>query len=154
MARISKIKVKELPERKFLSIRKTIDFFKEYSDFVGNSINQIERLLEVNEAFPCSGPIVCFHTIDLESLDVEIGFEVAKPFLSEGEIRFSILPTQVVVTAIDQGPYEQQDPTLEEIMNWISKHNFEAIGGIHYQYLNEEEVENNCLTEMSVPVKK
>lgn len=155
MCRISKITLKQLPETNVLSIRKTIDFFKEYSDFMENAGREILALIEGKNILPSSGPIVCFHNIELETLDVEIGYEIALPVEPEGDVTEHILPSRIVATTIDRGPYEKQDATLDELIKWIPENGFAADGGIFYHYLNDEEQpENEYLTEMYIPVNK
>lgn len=154
MSIISKITLKQLPEKNVLSIRKTINFSREYSDFMSNATNDILALIEEKNILPSSGPTVCFHNIELESLDVEIGYEIAISIESRGDVISHILPSRIVVTTIDRGPYEKQDPTLEELMKWIPKNGFVANGGIYYHYLNDEnQPQNEHLTEMYIPVK-
>lgn len=155
MARISKIMLKQLPEMNLLSERKTIGFFKEYAEFMGSVVGDINSLLTENGAFPSSGPIVCFHNIDLEALDVEIGFEVAQEIAPKSQLKYSVLPSRTVAITIDRGPYEQQDPTLEALMKWIPENGYQVAGGIYYHYLNDEEQpQSEYLTEMYIPVKK
>lgn len=128
MTRITQIMKKKLPEMKVLSIRRTIHFFEEYSDFMGEANDKIIELIEEVDSYPSSGPIVCFHNFDLEKLDVEIGFEIAESIVGKGEVNYSVLPSRTVVKAIDQGPYVEQDPTLEDLMKWISENDYQ-IGG-------------------------
>ncbi|MBO0452652.1 GyrI-like domain-containing protein [Candidatus Enterococcus murrayae] len=155
MTRIADIMLKQLPEQHMLTHRKTINFFAEYADFMGETINDILQLIEENKALPSSGPIVCFHNIDLEKLDVEIGFATPRSIEAKDEIRSLTHPIRTVALTIDRGPYEKQDPTLEELMQWVPDHDYQAIGGIYYHYLNgEEQSENDYLTEMYLPIKK
>ena len=138
-----------------LSIRKTINFFREYSDFMENAARNILALIEEKKTLPSSGPIVCFHNIELETLDVEVGYEIALPVEPRGDVTAHILPSRIIATTIDRGPYEKQDATLDELMKWISENSFVANGGIYYHYLNDEkQSQNEYLTEMYIPVNK
>jgi effector-binding domain-containing protein len=111
-----------------------------------NHLNSLHEL-------PGGAPIVCFHNMDLEHLDVEIGFPVATLLTSKEDITVNTIPSQKVVTAIDLGPYEKQDQTLEEIFVWIERNGCKMNGEIYYQYLNDtERPENELLTMMIVPV--
>jgi effector-binding domain-containing protein len=154
MARISNITVIKMPEVYTLTVRKTIDFMNEYSNFADQTFTKIKKYLEnINEILG-GEPIVCFHNMDLEKLDVEIGFPVANYINGNGEILGQIIPSQKVVLAIDLGPYEKQDPTLGELFEWIQKNGYEMQGKIYYQYLNNpERNENELLTKMIIPIK-
>ncbi|MDT2598724.1 GyrI-like domain-containing protein [Enterococcus hulanensis] len=154
MTRIADIMIKELPEQHLLTLRRTINFFEEYSELMGTAVENILALIEENEAQPSSGPIVCFHNIDLEALDVEIGFATPRPLEGKGEVQTQTNPIRKIALTIDRGPYEKQDPTLEELMNWLPAHGYEPAGGIYYHYLNgEDQPEDEYLTEMYMPVR-
>lgn len=156
MTRISKIRVKQLPEKHQLTIRRTIDFFSEYSEMMGDALDQINGILTANQLLSASGPIVCFHNVDLAALDVEIGLEIpCFVSLKEGtEARYTLVPSQKVAITIDRGPYEEQDPTLEALMAWISEQGYTMRGGIYYHYLNDEEQSPaDYLTEMYCPIQ-
>ena len=155
MTRVSKIMEKRIPERQLLTLRRTIHFFDEYSEFVGEAVTKLSQVIAKADSFPSSGPIVCFHNIDLEALDVEIGFQVAEPIPKKETINAITLPACTVVTAIDLGPYEQSDPVMEELLNWIPAKGYQQAGGIYYHYLNDNErPEAELLTEIYIPIKK
>ena len=155
MTRISTIMEKKMPEMQLLTLRRTIHFFEEYSDFVGEAVTKISQLIEKADSFPSSGPIVCFHNIDLEKLDVEIGFQVVESIAGTETINEVTIPARTVVTAIDLGPYEQSDPVMEELLNWIPANGYHQAGGIYYHYLNDNErPEAELLTEIYIPITK
>ena len=154
MARISQIILKQQPILHTLTIRKIINFMEEFSDFAGDSFDKITKHLNNLNELPGGAPIVCFHNMDLENLDVEVGFPVASPVSGKDDIAANTIPAQKVVSAIDLGPYEKQDPTLEEIFAWIQINGYEMKGKICYQYLNDtERPEKELLTMMILPVK-
>lgn len=153
MTRISQILEKKLPEIQLLTLRRTIHFFEEYSEFVGEAVTKISQVLKKADSFPSSGPIVCFHNVDLEALDVEIGFQVAETIRETETINAVTLPACTVVTAIDLGPYEQSDPVMEELLNWIPANGYQQAGGIYYHYLNDNErPDTELLTEIYIPI--
>jgi effector-binding domain-containing protein len=154
MARISGITLIQQPSFHALTIRKTINFMIEFSEFAGYSFDKVLKYLDSLNELPGGAPIVCFHNMGLENLDVEIGFPVAKPLSGKDDIAANTLPSQKIVSAIDLGPYEKQDPTLEEIFAWIQSNGYEMKGEIYYQYLNDtERSENELITKMILPIK-
>ncbi|MCC0656377.1 GyrI-like domain-containing protein [Clostridioides sp. ES-S-0123-01] len=158
MARISNITMAEQPSYCILAIRKTIDFMVEFSEFSQQSFRKISNYLEEKGILSAGAPIVCFHNMDLEKLDVEVGFPVANHSVfnnmdTENEILQKIVPTQKIITAIDLGPYELQDPTLEELFLWAKDSGYELYGDIYYQYLNDlNRPESEYLTKMMLPI--
>lgn len=154
MTRISRLTVKEMPEKQLVTIRRTIDFFAEYSEMMDEVLQKIDKVLTASKLLPASGPIVCFHNVDLAALDVEIGMEIAFPVvLKESEVQCKTIPARKIALTIDQGPYEEQDPTLEALMAWINEQGYSMVGGIYYHYLNDEEqLPKEYLTEMYIPI--
>lgn len=154
MSRISSITLIEQSEQHVLTIRAAIDFMKDFSDFCGQSFEGIAEYLNHIGVLLGGAPIVCFHNMDLEHLDVEVGFPVANSINGKGDMKAYTIPAQKVVSAIDLGSYEKQDPTLEEIFAWIQKNGYEMQGEIYYQYLNDtERPENEYLTKMVIPIR-
>ncbi|MDL2248693.1 GyrI-like domain-containing protein [Tyzzerella sp. OttesenSCG-928-J15] len=154
MARISNIEIKQVPAHYTLTIRKTIDFMKDYSDFAGEVLLLTGNYLKEIGAYPMSGPIVYFHNQELENLDVEMGWQIAEEIDSKNNMLCSMIPTRKIVSAIDLGPYEEQDPTFIDIFEWIKDNGYESQGPICYCYLNDtERPEAEYLTLMSIPIK-
>lgn len=154
MARISSISVKQEPGHLTVTIRRTIDFMKEYAEFAGQAFEKTGDYLKELGLYPIDGPIVCFHNMALESLDVEIGWQIVQKVEDRGEITCNRVPSRRVVTAIDLGPYEEQDPTLLEILDWLKANGYEAQGPIYYCYLNDtERPPSEYLTKMSLPIR-
>jgi len=154
MSRISSISLTRQPGCYTLTIRKTINFMAEFSEFAGYSFDKITKYLDNLNELPGGAPIVCFHNMDLESLDVEIGFPVANHLGGKDDIGANTLPSQKVVSSIDLGPYEKQDATLEELFAWIQSNGYETQGKIYYKYLNDtERPESELLTKMILPIK-
>ena len=154
MAQISKIYVKEKAECVTMTIRKTIDFMKEYADFVGYAVETIEQYAQAKDIL-FSGPLmVCFHNMKLESLDVEVGWEISSEITGEDDIEINRLPGTKIVTTIDQGAYEEQDPTLHSLFSFINESKMTMKGSIYYYYLNgTEQKPQTYLTEMVIPVE-
>lgn len=153
MAIISKINLLEQPEQNVLSIRTTIHF-NDYPNTAKEAYKKIMKYAELNELLLSGGPYVCYHNADLENLDVEMGFPVAKPVLGNYDIAGYTIPVQKVVTGIFLGAYEDTDPLMYEIMQWIKKHGYEQQGKIYNYYLNDEDRNaNELLTQIVVPIK-
>ncbi|MCC0699630.1 GyrI-like domain-containing protein [Clostridioides sp. ZZV15-6383] len=153
MTRISNITIAEQPEYCILAIRKTIDFMVGFSEFSKQSLKKISKYLEERGILSSGAPIVCFHNMDLAKLDVEVGFPVSTYIDGKNEILQRIVPTQKIITAIDLGPYELQDPTLEDLFSWAKNSGYKLHGDIYYQYLNDiNRPPSEYLTKMMLPI--
>ena len=65
MSRISNIEMKQEPEHYTLTIRKTINFMKDYSDFAMQVLALTGDYLKEIGVYPIGGPVVCFHNQEL-----------------------------------------------------------------------------------------
>ncbi len=153
MAIISKINLIEQPEQHVLSIRTTIPF-KDYPNTAKQAYERIMEYAQQNDLLLSSGPFVCYHNTDLENLDVEMGFPVAKSVSGKDDIASYTIPIQKAVSGIFLGAYEDTDPLMFEIMQWIIEHGYEQQGKIFNYYLNDEDRNaSELLTQIVVPIK-
>jgi effector-binding domain-containing protein len=153
VAIISTINAIEQPEQHVLSIRTTIHF-DDYPRVAGQAYGRIMEYAARNGLLFSSGPFVCYHNADLENLDVEMGFPVAKPVTGEGDIMGHVIPVQKAVSGIFLGAYTDTDPLMMEIIQWIAEHGYEQQGEIYNYYLNDEDRPvGELLTQIVVPIK-
>lgn len=153
MAIISKINLFEQPEQHVLSIRTTINF-NDYPDTAEQAYQKIMEYAAQNGLLLSSGPFVCYHNDNLENLDVEMGFPVARPVSGNDDIAGYTIPVQKSVSGIFLGAYEDTDPLMFEIMQWIIAHGYEPQGKIYNYYLNDDDRNaSELLTQIVVPIK-
>lgn len=153
MAIISKIDLYEQPEQHVLSIRAKIHF-NDYPKVAGQAYEKTMEYATQNDLLFSGGPFVCYHNVDLENLDVEMGFPVATPVAGKGEILGHTIPGQKVVSGIFLGAYQDTDPLMMEIVQWIADHGYAQQGTIYNYYLNDENrPASELLTQIVVPVK-
>ena len=154
MARISEIRLKQTPACWTISARKAINFAEEYAAFFEESLARIDALLAERGVLTGSPAMACFHNMDLERLDVEAGYHLAREVPGQGGVACQSRPACKIVTAIDRGPYEQQDATLMELFGYIEARKLTMRGPIFYYYLNEpNRPQSDYLTEMAIPVE-
>lgn len=153
MTIVSKIQMFELPEQHVLAIRETIHF-NDYPKIAQQSFEKIIEFAAGQGMLFSSGPYTCFYNADLENLQVEMGFPIARQNAGNGDVEGYSIPCQRVVSGIFQGAYEETDPLMMEIMQWIADHGFEQKGPIFNYYLNEEtRTPNELLTQIAIPIK-
>ncbi|PKM68271.1 MAG: transcriptional regulator [Firmicutes bacterium HGW-Firmicutes-2] len=153
MAIISKISLIEQPKQHVLSIR-TVIHFNNYPKMAEQAFREIMDYADRNDLLLSGGPFVCYHNTDLENLDVEMGFSVAKPSPGNGAIIGYTIPVQKGVSGIFLGAYEDTDPLMIEIMQWIVEHGFEQQGKIYNYYLNDDQRDSGeLLTQIIVTIK-
>ena len=153
MAIISKINLLEQPEQHVLSVRTTIHF-NDYPNIASQAYRVIMEYTACKGLLLAGGPFVCYHNTDLEKLDVEMGFPIAKPVVGNGDITGYTIPIQKVVSGIFLGAYEDTDLLMFEIIQWIKEHGYEQQEKIFNYYLNDESRNaSELLTQIVVPIK-
>ena len=153
MAIISKVNLIEQQEHHVLSIRTNINF-NDFANIAKESYKKIQDYTERNNLLLAGGSYVCYHNSDLENLDVELGFPVARSVDGKDDIIGHTIPVQKGVSGIFLGAYEDTDPLMYSIIQWINKHGYELQGDIYNYYLNDEDRSpSELLTQIVVPIK-
>lgn len=150
---ISTINLYEQSEQHVLSMKSTIHF-DSYPKTAEQAYRKIKEFAEQKGIVFSGSPFVCFHNADLENLDVEMGFPTANSVVGNGEILGHTLPAQKVVSGVFLGAYEDTDPLMMDILQWIKDHGYEQQGEIYNYYLNDENrPASELLTQIVVPIK-
>jgi effector-binding domain-containing protein len=153
MSIVSTIGLYEQAQQHILSICTTIPF-SEYPQTAGQTYAKIMAFAQQNGLLFSGGPFVCYHNADLAALDVEMGFPLARPVNGNAVILGRTLPQRKVVSGIFLGAYEESDPLMMGILQWIGEHGLEQQGEIWNYYLNDEDrPKSELLTRIDVPVR-
>lgn len=92
------------------------------------------------KSIPFAGaPFAAYHNMDMNDLDVEIGFPVAAPAPGEGRIEAGTLPGGSYATAVHTGPYETIEQTYNALLSFVSEHGMESEEFMFEEYLNSPE---------------
>lgn len=80
------------------------------------------------------GPaFICYHTMDMAALDVEIGFPVARQLPGAGEVAATWIAGGRRAVTHYKGPYEGLKEPYEALWAWIAEHG-ETPSGVSYEY--------------------
>ncbi len=137
-----------------LSIR-TRTTMEALSTIIGESYMKIMGYMRELGEEPADAPFTAYYNMEMDNLDVEMGFPVAKPVPEKGEIKMGEIPQGKVVTYMYKGPYTGMEEPYKEILQWIET-NGHAQTGVYYEYyLNspQEVPETELLTKIAIPVK-
>ena len=124
------------PERHALVVR-TMTAVENLPQVIGSSYHKIMTLLGEYGEQPIDVPFVAYYNMDMQNLDVEIGFVVAKPLLGRDDIQAVIYPSVAVASAMHAGPYESMAPTYEALTAWLAEQGLPASGVVFEYYLND-----------------
>jgi effector-binding domain-containing protein len=128
--------LKEQHVQPVLSIRAQTSM-QQLPQVIGQAYDEIARyLVEINEN-PTGAPYVAYYNLDMENLDVEMGFPVSQTFVGNGKIQPGTLPAGKVATCLYTGPYSEMAPAYEELAQWVKENGYEATGVSYEFYLND-----------------
>jgi len=114
----------------------------------------MQYLNEISEQ-PSGAPFSAYYNMDMDNLDVEMGFPVAKPLAGKGEIKAGEIPAGKQVSCVHKGPYNQMEPVYNALLQWIEE-NGQTSTGVSYEfYYNSplEVPESELLTKIVFPLK-
>lgn len=128
----SGIEMKEEKAQPVLSIR-TRAAVRDLPSIIGESYGKIMQYLEKIGEQPASAPFVAYYNMDMDDLDLEIGFPVMKPLEGSDEIIRSEIPAGKYVSMLYKGPYTGMEKPYNEMMKWIEEQGCRP-KGIAYEY--------------------
>lgn len=114
----------------------------------------IAYLNELGEQ-PAAAAYAAYYNMDMEDLDVEMGFTVAQAIPGKDDIQAGEIPAGRQVSYLYKGAYQDMAPVYEAINRWIAEKGYEPTGICYEFYYNSplEVPENELLTKIVFPVK-
>jgi effector-binding domain-containing protein len=144
----------ELIERNIqptLSIRTTASV-EDLPTVLGNAYQKIMNYLSEIGEYPSDAPFVAYYNMDMEHLDIEIGFPVKNQLPTRNYIESSELPSGTYVQCIHIGPYSELKATYNSLMKWMGENQHEWSGVAYEFYLNDpsEVIEEKLETRIMI----
>lgn len=128
--------LKQQPAQPVLSIR-TRTAVQDLREVLGKSYSSIMGyLMELGEP-PVDVPFTAYYNMDMQDLDVEIGFPVGKALPPRGEIQSSVIPAGRYASCVYTGPYGAVEPACNALNAWIAQNGLEPTGVSCEFYLND-----------------
>ncbi|SHI44584.1 GyrI-like domain-containing protein [Lutispora thermophila] len=149
-----KIELTEQPAQPVLSIR-TRTSVGNLPKELGRAYQTIaEYLNEIGEQ-PAGAPFTAYYNMDMENLDVEIGFPVSKVLEGKDEIKASQIPSGKQVSCMHQGSYEASVAAYDVMSKWVMEKGYVPTGVAYEFYFNSpvEVPESELLTKIVFPLK-
>lgn len=114
----------------------------------------IEYLNELGE-MPQDAAFAAYYNMDMENLDVEMGFPVTRPIEGKGDIKSNHIPAGEQVSYMYKGPYNSMGPVYDEISKWMNEKGYTSTGMCYEFYYNSpmEVPESELLTKIVFPLK-
>lgn len=86
---------------------------------------------------PSGVPFVAYYNMDLEDLDMEIGFPFEQKLAGKGAIRAGEIPGGKAAVCLHVGPYDQLGAAYEALQKWIQANGYVPAGVAFEFYLND-----------------
>ncbi len=105
----------------------------------GEAYEALMRYLGELGEQPAGMPFAAYHNMDMQNLDVEIGFPVARPLPGKDTIQPGELPAGRWASVLHIGPYDQCGPAYDALTRWINEHGYTPVGVAYEAYCSEPE---------------
>lgn len=146
--------VNEQPAQPVVSLRTRVAV-QDLPQVLGDSYGALMRHLIGLGEFPCGAPFVAYYNMDMQDLDIEIGFPVKHALPGNGEIRAGSIPAGKYAATVYTGPYPDIAPAYEALSAWIRRNGVEPTGVAYEFYLNDPQSTPppELQTQICLPVK-
>ncbi len=149
-----KIEVSEEPARPVLSMR-TVTAVEKLPQELGRAYMAIDAYLDELGEKPVDAAFAGYYNMDMQNLDVEIGFVMTKALPGKGEIKAGEIPAGRQVSCLYQGPYSEMEPVYNAMLQWIQENGCIPTGTAYELYYNSplDVPESELLTKIIFPLK-
>ncbi len=150
----SGIEMKEEQAQPVLSIR-TRAAVQDLPGIIGESYGKIMQYMYQIGKQPAGAPFVAYYNMDMQDLDLEIGFPVTEPLAGNTEINGSEIPAGKYVSMMYKGAYSGMEKPYSDMAKWIEENGYKA-KSISYEYYYNSPVEvpeNELQTLIVMPVE-
>ena len=128
--------VREQPAQPALSIR-TRTSVQDLPGVIGKAYGAIAQYVGGLGEAPVGPPFAAYYNMDMQDLDVEMGFPVSRQMAGQGEIKASQIPGGKAATCLHTGPYGDMGPAYQALADWIKEQGYESTGVNYEIYLND-----------------
>jgi len=151
---MTEIELIDLTEQPVLCIR-TRTRVEDLPALIGESYHKIMQYLAELGAEPAGAPYTAYFNMDMQDLDVELGFPVDQTFSGRGDIQSIRSASGQAVACLHHGAYSEMTKTYDAMNRWIGERGLQPTGAAYEYYLTGPEVpEADHLTRIVLPLKK
>ena len=124
--------IKDQAAQPTLSIR-THAAVEQLPQVFGQTYGAIMQYLGELGEQPVGMPFAAYYNMDMENLDIEIGFPVSRPLPDRGELKSGALPAGKIATTMHFGPYDSIGPAYEALTQFVQTSGY-APSGVAYEF--------------------
>ena len=104
---------------------------------LGQAWGAIMQYADRSGLTPAGSPFVAYHNMDMQDLDLEIGFPFPKSLSGEGEVQAGELPGGQAAECLHVGPYDKIAAAYEALQKWLDENGGKPTGIAYEFYLND-----------------
>ena len=127
---------KERETQPSMSIR-TKASVQDLPQVLGKSYGAIAQYVGELGVYPAGPPFVVYFNMDMQNLDIEIGFPVSKKLPDKAEIKVSEIPAGKYASCLYTGPYNEIEPAYNALTQYMNDNGYESTGIAIEVYLND-----------------
>jgi effector-binding domain-containing protein len=127
--------IKHQPAQPTLSIR-TRAAVGQLPQLFGQTYGAIMQYLGELGEQPVGMPFAAYYNMDMQDLDLEIGFPVSKPLPDRGEMKSGALPAGPIATTLHIGPYDAIGPAYEALTQFMQTNGYSPSGAAYEFYFS------------------
>jgi effector-binding domain-containing protein len=86
---------------------------------------------------PSGAPFVAYHNMDMQDLDVEIGFPFGQKPAGQGSVLAGEIPGGRAAACLHVGSYQQLGAAYEALQKWMQANGYAPVGVAYEFYLND-----------------
>ena len=122
---------------------------------LGESYGRIAGYLAELGVHPTGAPFAAYYNMDMQDLDVEVGFPVAGSVPGKDDIQASQVPGGKLAFALHTGPYGDIGPAYDALTRFVREQDCEPTGVSYEFYLNDpqETSPESLQTQIVFPLK-
>jgi effector-binding domain-containing protein len=128
---------------------------QELGKALGDAYGAIAQYLGELGECPAGPPFSVYYNQDMQDLDVEIGFPVARELPDRGDIHASQIPGGRMATCLYTGPYTGMAPAYTALSQWMEENGHQPTGVAYEIYLSDpdETPPEELQTQIAFPLK-
>ncbi len=145
--------IEDRPERPIVSVR-TRAAVQDLPQLFGQIYGALMQYMSELGAQPAGEPFAAYYNMDMQNLDVEIGFPVSKPLPDRGDIQGGALPAGKYAATMHIGPYDTVGPAYEALTQYVKASGYEPAGAAYEFYFSGPETQpEEIRTQIVYPLK-
>jgi effector-binding domain-containing protein len=119
-----------------MSVR-TRSAVQDLPQLLGKVYGKVAQYLGTQGVQPIGPPYVGYYNMDMQDLDLEIGFPVAQVIQGQGDVQSSEIPEGQYATCLYTGPYSDIGLAYTALTQWVDTQGSETTGVAYELYLND-----------------